>query len=100
MKKTRLESIEPPTSVINPRTTAFTADPRAVSGTSAFELGALKGSWLIGAATWPEASTRGSRLGFLRYRQQPVEAWTGGHFTVPNEQKTQQSPLFGLSRRL
>src|SRR6185369_3753868 len=39
-------------------------------------------------------------MGFLRYPQQRVEAWTGGHFTVPKEQKTQQSPLFGLSRRL
>jgi len=27
----------------------------------------------------------------------PASAWTGGHGTVPNEQKTQQSPLFGFS---
>jgi hypothetical protein len=51
MKKARLDNIEPPMSVINPRTTAFAAEPRAVSGISTFELGAVKGSWLTGAAT-------------------------------------------------
>ncbi len=30
--------------------------------------------------------------------QQAFFAWTGGHFTVPNEQKTQQLPAFGRIR--
>jgi len=29
--------------------------------------------------------------------QQPALAWIGGHFTVPYEQKTQQSPGNGRS---
>ena len=29
------------------------------------------------------------------YLQQPPPSWTGGHFTDPNEQKTQQSPGLG-----
>lgn len=31
------------------------------------------------------------------YPQQDRSAWTGGHFTVPNEQNTQQSPSLGRS---
>jgi hypothetical protein len=30
--------------------------------------------------------------------QQDFFAWIGGHSTEPNEQKTQQSPGFGLRR--
>ena len=34
------------------------------------------------------------------YLQQPPSGWTGGHFTDPKEQKTQQSPGLGRSRAL
>jgi hypothetical protein len=30
-----------------------------------------------------------------RPAQQPLDAWIGGHGTLPYEQKTQQSPAFG-----
>lgn len=32
--------------------------------------------------------------------QHDLRAWIGGHFTEPNEQKTQQSPGFGRSKVL
>jgi hypothetical protein len=31
------------------------------------------------------------------YLQQDFCVWIGGHFTEPNEQKTQQSPAFGFN---
>ena len=36
-------------------------------------------------------------LGATSQLQQDLCAWIGGHFTEPNEQKTQQSPAFGFS---
>jgi hypothetical protein len=38
-------------------------------------------------------------IGPIAEADQPQQdfAWIGGHFTVPNEQKTQQSPAFGRS---
>lgn len=35
-----------------------------------------------------------------RYEQHPSCCWIGGHFTEPNEQKTQQSPGLGRSSAL
>jgi hypothetical protein len=35
-----------------------------------------------------------------RQPQHDFCAWIGGHFTEPNEQKTQQSPGFGRSKVL
>jgi hypothetical protein len=35
-----------------------------------------------------------------RYEQQERCSWIGGHFTEPNEQKTQQSPALGFKSAL
>lgn len=50
------------------------------------------------AAVPDPITTRSYVLGIAGrgYEQQERFSWMGGHFTVPNEQKTQQSPSRGF----
>jgi hypothetical protein len=54
---------------------------------------------LAAASSLEAINEAAQRMMIMRpYLQQLVPAWIGGHGTVPYEQKTQQSPAFGLSR--
>ena len=45
----------------------------------------------------PAGGATSERSQFSCYAQQPLFSCTGGHFTLPKEQNTQQSPVIGLS---